>query len=295
METALAPLPSRRNVTVIRFRIALLYLWRHGRLPDIDCPQTFTEHVQYRKLYDHDIRMPPLADKVRSKEIVADRIGAEWIIPTLWHGTELPLRPQWPTPFVVKARHGCNQSAFVFSRAANWERIRRKAGRWMAGDYGYWFDEWIYPHIPRGILVEPFIGEGDQLPIDYKFYVFAGRVEYIQVHLDRAGRHRWILFDRNWQRVSSPSQDADPLPPVHLPQMTEAAEELGRGFDFVRVDLYEVGGHPYFGEMTFYPGSGLDPFDPVSLDAVIGEHWTRAKSGIRRAAQQDLTFLPASP
>lgn len=280
METALVPLPSMRNVAVRRFRIALLYLWRHGRLPDLDFPQTFTEHVQHRKLYDRDIRMPPLADKVRSKEIVADRIGAQWIIPTLWQGTELPLRPQWPEPFVVKARHGCNQSAFCLSGAANWERIRRKADRWMTGDYGYWLDEWIYPHIPRGILVEPFIGERDRLPVDYKFYVFAGRVEYVQVHLDRAGRHRWILFDRDWLRVSSPSHDPDPLPPIHLAQMTQAAEELGLGFDFVRVDLYEVAGHPYFGEMTFYPGSGLDPFDPVLLDGVIGEHWTRAKSGI---------------
>lgn len=286
METALIPLPSWQSIAVSRFRVSLLYLWRHRRLLDLDHPQTFTEHVQHRKLFGHDIRMPPLADKVRSKEIVADRIGADWIIPTLWHGTELPLRPDWPTPFVVKARHGCNQSAFVFSADTNWERIRHKAARWMTGDYGTWLDEWIYPHIPRGLLIEPFIGKGQRLPVDYKFYVFAGRVEYVQVHLDRAGRHRWILLDRDWRRVSSPTSDADPASPDHLAEMIEAAEELGRSFDFVRVDLYEVGGHPYFGEMTFYPGSGLDPFDPVSLDRVIGAHWTRAQSSITAAAQQ---------
>jgi len=294
METALAILPSLRRVTLSRLRIALLFFWRHGRLPDIDNPQTFNEHVQYRKLFDHDIRMPLLADKVQSKEIVAERIGTEWIIPTLWYGSELPLRAEWPVPFVVKARHGCNQSAFVFSDRENWDRIRRKAARWMAGDYGTWLDEWVYPHVPRGILVEPFIGEGRALPIDYKFYVFAGRVQYVQVHLDRGGHHRWILFDRDWHRVSAQSSDADPSPPVNLERMIDAAEELGCGFDFVRVDLYDVGGRPYFGEMTFYPGSGLDPFNPVSLDQVIGDHWTRARSGIPGAAQQDLTFLPAS-
>ncbi len=288
----LAPVRSR---ALRRLRVSLIYFWRHGRLPDLDMPVTFTEHVQHRKLNVHDIRMPPLADKLRSKDVVADRIGAQWVIPTLWQGTELPRRPEWPIPFVVKARHGCNQTAFVFSADTNWDRIRRKAARWMSGDYGTWLDEWIYPHIPRGILVEPFIGEGRQLPIDYKFYVFAGRVEYVQVHLDRAGRHRWIVFDRNWRRVSSPTSDADPSPPEHLEQMTEAAEELGSDFDFVRVDLYEVGGRPYFGEMTFYPGSGLDPFDPVSLDRVVGEHWTRAKTGALPQTQQDLTFLPASP
>ncbi len=277
-----------------RFRIALLFFWRHGRWPDIDKPLTFNEHVQHRKLFDHDIRMPPLADKVQSKEIVAEQIGADWIIPTLWQGTELPVCAEWPTPFVVKARHGCNQSEFVFSERENWDRVRRKAKRWMSGDYGAWLDEWAYPHIPRGILVEPFIGEGRALPIDYKFYVFAGHVQYIQVHLDRGYLHRWILFDREWRRISAPSSDADPSPPLNLERMIDAAEELGRGFDFVRVDLYDAGGRPYFGEMTFYPGSGLDPFNPVSLDRFIGEHWTRAKSGIPSAAQQDLTFLPAS-
>jgi TupA-like ATPgrasp len=192
----------------------------------------------------------------------------------------LPPRAEGPAPFVLKARHGCNQSIFVHTDMANWQAIRRKAGRWLANAYGGWLDEWLYAHIPRGLLVEQFIGEGRQLPIDYKFYVFAGRVEYVQVHLERAGRHRWILLDRNWRRVSAQSSDADPLPPVNLVRMTEVAEELGQSFDFVRVDLYEVGGHPYFGEMTFYPGSGLDPFDPISLDFVIGQHWTRAKAGI---------------
>ena len=147
----------------------------------------------------------------------------------------------------------------------------------MKREYGFWLDEWLYAHIPRGILVEPFIGHGRTLPIDYKFYVFGGRVEYVQVHLGRGGRHRWIVFDRSWRRISAATDDADPVPPQTLAAMTAAAEELGRGLDFVRVDLYEAGGKPLFGEMTFYPGSGLDRFAPVSLDAEMGEHWSNAR------------------
>ena len=295
MDFAVPLVPSTRKTDLSEARIQLTYLWRHGHLPDLQFPTTFTEHVQFRKLHDRDVRLPVFADKVAVKDIVAERIGCEWVISTLWHGKLLPLKAEWPAPFVLKARHGCNQSIFVHSNTANWPAIRRKAARWLGNAYGYWLDEWLYSNIPRGLLVEPFIGEDLQLPIDYKFYVFAGRVEYVQVHLDRAGRHRWILLDRDWRRVSAQSSDVDPVAPVNLAQMIDAAEELGRGFDFVRVDLYEVGGHPYFGEMTFYPGSGLDPFNPVSLDRVIGEHWTRAKSGIPSAAQQGLTFSPASP
>ncbi len=298
MDSALSSLRKPRSIAISRLRIVLTYFWRHGCLPDIDNPRKFTEHVQHRKLFDHDIRMPQLADKVAVKQIVADRLGYDWVTPTLWHGNVLPDKMHWPVPFVVKARHGCNQTSIVWSKEQNWNQVRRKTRRWMAHGYGRLLDEWVYSRIPRGILVEPFIGEGQELPVDYKFYVFGGRVQFVQVHLGRGQRHRWILLDRNWHRVSAQTADADPLPPLSLSRMICAAEELATGFDFVRVDFYEVGGRPLFGEISFYPGSGLDPFDPVSLDAVIGRYWTDAKAGAAkkcRADQQSLTFLPASP
>lgn len=261
-------------------RIRLTYLWRHRRLPALAEPRLFNELVQHRKLRGRDARLPILADKVRVKDFVADRIGPEWVIPTLWHGAVLPAHPPWPRPFVVKSRHGCNQNAFVRTGEEDWRAIRRQAARWVSKTYGFWLDEWLYRYIPRGIVVEPFVGNSLELPVDYKLFVFDGRVEYVQVHLGRERRHRWIVFDRTWRRVSSPSRDVDPPRPVSLPRMIDAAEELGREFDFVRVDLYEVGGIPLFGEMTFYPGSGLDPFNPTSLDRIMGDHWLRARGEI---------------
>jgi hypothetical protein len=262
-------------------RIKLTYLWRHRRLPDFINPQTFTELVQHRKLHDRDARLPLLADKVRAKAIVAERIGSEWIIPTLWHGTALPERPDWPLPFVVKSRHGCNQIGFVRDlRTTDWSALTARSRRWMRDDYGFWLDEWLYSHIPRGIVVEPFVGSGPGLPIDYKFYVFDGRVEYIQVHLDRGSRHRWIILDRSWRRRSAITADPDPVRPDSLIRMIAAAEELGSGLEFARVDLYEIDGRPLFGEMTFYPGSGLDPFSPISLDREMGFHWLNAKASL---------------
>jgi len=273
-------LPALRREPVpglARSRIRLAYMWRHGLLPDLDYPVSFNEWVQWRKLNDRDIRMPILADKLRVKKMVTDRIGTDWIIPTIWHGTELPERPDWPSPFVLKSRHGCNQNIFVFDDRADWAALRLKATGWIKQAYGFWLDEWLYCQIPRGLIVEPFIGIGRNLPVDYKFYVFGGRVEYVQVHLERDSSHRWILFDRDWSRVSSKTIDTDPPMPGSMARMIEAAEDLGAGFDFVRVDLYEVEDKPLFGEMTFYPGSGLDPFNPVSLDVEIGAHWSRAR------------------
>ena len=276
MQAALPALNVRLTQARARWRIYMTYLWRHQRWPDLDDPRRFTELVQARKLGGATVAMARMADKVSAKQIVARQLGIDWVIPTLWHGTELPERPIWPTPFVVKARHGCNQTAFVLDEAVDWAAIRARSERWMEADYGYWLDEDVYARIPRGLIVEPFMGPPPILPVDYKFYVFGGRVAYVQVHLGRGGRHRWILLDRIWRRVSAASADPDPVAPASLARMIAAAEVLAGGRDFLRVDLYEIGGRPMFGEMTFYPGSGLDRFDPVSLDVELGAHWLRA-------------------
>ncbi len=257
-------------------RVKLCYLFRHQRRVDIDNPATFTELVQRRKLMGRDQRMVIMADKVAVKSFVAETLGEEWVIPTYWQGTDLPETPEWPTPFVLKSRHGCNQNAFFRDGVEGWGIARNIAKRWLKKPYGGWLDEWLYAHIPKGLVVEPFIGEAGALPTDYKIYTFGGRATHIQVHLDREHRHRWMLFDRNWCRVSAPTADPDPLPPVNLEAMLLAAEKLGSGFDFVRADFYEVSGKPLFGEMTFYPGSGLDKFHPPSLDAVLGKYWLGA-------------------
>lgn len=283
MEASITADPFPGGFDFARLRIPLIYLWRHARLPDLASPQRFTELVQLRKLHDRDPMMPQLADKVGVKQLVADRIGQDWIIPTLWHGPALPERAGWPRPFVVKSRHGCNQCAFVRpGDATRWRALRRRADRWVRNGYAgsSWLDEWGYRQIPRGILVEPFIGAGGALPIDYKLYVFGGRVAFVQVHLDREHRHRWMVFDRDWRRISCDRGD-NPPPPPSLARMIEAAEALAGRFEFVRVDMYDVGGRPLFGEMTFYPGSGLDRFDPVGLDIDMGQLWLAARSSSR--------------
>lgn len=257
-------------------RTNLCYVARHQKFANLTTPSLFTELVQRRKLANRDLRMAMLADKVAVKSVIADILGNDWVIPTLWHGTDLPMTPEWTVSFVLKSRHGCNQNIFFQQGIDSWLSARERAQGWLRQSYGKWLDEWLYNHIPKGLLIETYVGEPDKLPLDYKIYTFAGQATHIQVHLDRGRRHRWLLFDRNWKRVSAASADPDPLKPHSLPAMLDAAEALGRGFDFVRNDFYEINGKPLFGEMTFYPGSGLDKFHPLSLDATLGEYWLEA-------------------
>lgn len=262
-------------------KLELMHLWRNHYWPDLDRPSTFNELVQARKLRDRNPLLAQLADKVRVKDHVARRLGPEWVIPTLWHGTELPERPDWPLPFVLKSSHASCQCAFVRSGREDWAGIRRRARRWLRHSYGQILDEWLYGQIEPQLLVEPFVGNPCTLPTDYKFFVFGGRAEFIQIDTDREHAHKRAIFDRHWQRLpvelQFPLERREIARPASLGAMIEAAETLSRGFDFVRVDLYEVEGRPLFGELTFYPGSGLDRFRPTAFDRLFGECWQEAR------------------
>ncbi|MGY4396300.1 hypothetical protein ACVWZA_001473 [Sphingomonas sp. UYAg733] len=273
-------------------RVQLTYLWRHRRLAALNAPTLFTELVQQRKLYERDRRLPVLADKIAAKAIAAEMLGAAWVVPTLWAGTILPDTPCWHGQCVIKSRHGCNQTIFVRDGRRDWPAVVARANTWLEKPYGLWLDEWLYRHIPRGILVEPFIGTAGNLPVDYKFYVFGGQTAFVQVHLDREHAHRWIVHDRDWRPIRGGRSEV--ARPSALNAMIEAAEEMGRGFDFVRVDFYQPADQPLFGEMCFYPGSGLDPFDPPELDAMMGALWlaSRDRLNSHRAAAPAGGILP---
>ena len=262
----------------VRLRMHICYLWRHKRLGDFDNPVRFTEWVQWRKINTRDPRLPPLIDKVQVKQHVAGLLGEHWVTPTLWHGTDLPERPEWPMPFVVKARHGCRQYEFVRTGREDWGAIRRKAQKWIREPYGKLLDEWAYAHVPRGVIVEPFIGEGGMLPVDYKVHVFGGKAVCIQVDQAREHGHQRAYFDRNWTRLWASSGWSDIQPPRSLGEIWEASEVLARDFDFARCDFYEIGGKPRFGEITFYPASGLKPLGDA-LDFWLGGLWADAVRG----------------
>lgn len=265
--------PGQKLLDIARLRIQLTYLWRHGRMPNLDDPVRFTELVQMRKLFDRDSRMVVLSDKIAAKAAAADLLGAEWTVPTLWQGDVLPASSPLSEPAMLKARHGCNQYRAIRTAPTcnEWAGLRKLTDKWTAEPYGFWLDECCYRDVPRGLLAEKMIG-GDTLPVDYKIYVFGGVATHVQVHQDRAGDHRWILHDRDYRQLV-PSNAEGPKRPRSLNAMLEAAETLARGFSFARVDFYEVDRTPLFGEFCFYPGSGLDPFAADWVDEELGRLW----------------------
>ena len=277
-----------------QLRVGVLYLLRHGRIVRWTRPGRFTEWVQWRKLHERDPRIPPLMDKLAVKDHVASELGPHWVTPTLFHGDALPERPEWEAPFVVKARHSSNRNVFVRTADADWDSIRSTAAGWCRETYGLVLDEWLYRDVPPGVMVEPFLGRGGELPIDYKIYVFGGRARCVKVDRDRETGHWRALYDLAWRPLWAPPGWAHEPPPASLDAMIAAAEQLGRDFDFVRVDFYDLDGSPRFGEMTFYPGSGLSPL-PRQLDYWLGGLWWEARRAMDPAPEKSAPGGGPSP
>ena len=270
-------LPAKTHVALDHFR-------NHGKLPNLQHPATFNEKIAYRKLYDHDARIPSLVDKITAKEQMGSRFGAEFIIPTLaTFDSEAEIDfAALPYPCVVKPNHASGFNVFLREGPANEGEVRRRLGRLLRYRHERASEEWAYSQIAPRLLVEPWVVEsgiesGEHGLIDYKFHTFGGRVFSIQVDVDRYTNHRRSFFDPSWTPMQFellyPRAVYEIPPPVALKEMLRYAAQIGEGFAYVRVDLYEVAGKVKFGEVTFYPGAGLEVFNPPEFDALFGVLW----------------------
>lgn len=270
--------------------VHVLYFRRFGKLPNVKSPKTFNEKIAWRKLYQRDPRFTLFADKVAVKAELAKLIGEEYLVETLWVGTDpahIPFDRLAP-PYVIKVNHSSGGNVFVRSeRDVERERIIESIGEQLRFVHGHMSREWAYLGIPHRILVEPMIEmPGGDVPEDYKFYVYHGRVRFVQVDCGRFSLHARNLYDREWRLLPGtflyPATSAPILRPEKLDEMIELAEKIGAQFDFVRVDLYCPPAGIRFGEATFYPEAGLGAFSPGELDRTFGEPWNVA--AVRKAA-----------
>lgn len=264
--------------------LRLIYYLYIGKRLNLKNPKTFNEKLQWLKLHDRNPEYTTMVDKVEAKKWVAERIGEQYIIPTLgvWDRAEDIDFDALPDQFVLKTNH--DSGGVVVCKDKN-KLDRNLTGKKMARslkrDFYAYGREWPYKNVPHKILAEQFIPCDDprydnDLP-DYKFMCFDGKVECCFVCTDRHSEDgvRITFFDRDWKRMPFvrhySASDKEIPRPKNLEKMIELAENLSTGMTFVRVDFYEVGDTIYFGEMTFYPGSGFEEFSPEKWDYKLGK------------------------
>jgi hypothetical protein len=260
-----------------------LFVYPHlGYWPQIRQPRTFNEKILHRKLFTDNDAFSIVEDKWRVREYVEERVNQN-ILTDIYHVTEDPETipfDQLPNEFVIKPTHLSGSSIiFVDDKSSiNREKIKRQCEAWLDEEYGEIKGEYWYKNIrPRIIVEERLRDEEHGVPLDYKFFVFHGDVEYIQVDYDRFSSHTRRLYDSEW--VPQDFTLKHPLgpeteKPQQLERMIDIAETLAQDFDFIRVDLYQPNGERVvFGELTVAHGSGAEPFTPRDWDFVFGSLW----------------------
>ncbi|MBD8507409.1 hypothetical protein HT102_13045 [Hoyosella sp. G463] len=266
------PLALRRQV---------MYAVTHqGRLANLRSPELFTHKVNWRMLHDRREILKPTCDKVLMKEIVRERLGGRIGIPRiLWAGSSLGQARQapaetWESPWVLKPAHR-SQRIIVGTGAPDIDELMDQTRGWM--DQPNWtvLGEWAYQFATPRFIFEERLGDGTTLPPDFKFLVFHGVPRFIIVEANRQDELTVNYYTPDWVRqevpVDTPAGPDIPRP-RGLDTMLALAAEIAHGFDFLRVDLYEIDGEILFGETTPYPVGGLSKY-PEWLDRQLGSYW----------------------
>lgn len=258
-----------------------LYFERMHCTLDLENPKSFNEKLQWLKLHDCNPEYTRMVDKCEAKRYVAERIGEEYIIPTLgvWNCFDEIDFDKLPEQFVLKCTHDSGGNVIVRDKhTLDLKQARKKISKTLARNY-YWAGrEWPYKNVKPRVLAEQYMqNENERELTDYKFYCFNGEPKflYTSVGLENHETARISFLTCDWQFAPYERSDyrgfeALPPKPQNFEKMLDIASVLSAGIPFLRVDLYEINGRVYFSELTFSPCSGFIPFRNPEHDLEIG-------------------------
>lgn len=251
-----------------------------GKKLNLKNPQTFNDKLQWLKLHDRKPEYTMMVDKYEVKKYVADKIGAEYVIPTLGiynHFDEIDF-DSLPNQFVLKCTHDSG-SVVVCKDKSTFDKTaaRRKLEDGLKHNYYWNFREWPYKNVKPRIIAEKYLSEDDNSDLDdYKIMCFENEPKIIQVHKNRFVNHTVDYYDLNWTKLDI-SQDVMPKSnfvvekPSTFEDMVKFSKLLSNGIPQIRIDWYNVRYKLYFGEMTFFDGAGLDEYIPDKWNKIFGE------------------------
>lgn len=250
-------------------RLQFLRLFK--RPMNLKNPVTFSEKIIQRMSSEAYEQLWIYADKFQVREYVKNIIGKEHLVPLLavYEKPEDICYEQIPESSYIKLNHGSGYN--VVWHKEQQAQIHRQVCRWFKEDYAHITTERQYRLIPRRILVEKNLMEDTDTLCEYNFFVFNGKVEFVQIrdnhgHRFEVGRDYQDLPFRMYSTVTPKSPEDE-----RFPELVEYAEKLAAPFSFVRVDFFQAGPAVYFSELTFSPGGGMKMFEPSEYNVVFGE------------------------
>lgn len=250
------------------------------KFPDLKHPRTYNEKLQWLKLNDKHKEYTQLVDKYAVKEYLENRDWGGRIIPTLgvWDRFDDIDFAKLPDQFVLKTTHDSGGIVIVKDKdKMDMGKAREKLEKSLKRKYFLMSREYPYKDVKPRIIAEKFMVDesGTELK-DYKFFCFNGEVKFLFVATDRPFDTRFDFFDADFNHLpfkqGHPWAKKEIKKPANFEEMKQAAAALSKGMPHVRVDLYNINGEIYFGELTFFHFSGVVPFEPAEWDEKIGEY-----------------------
>lgn len=258
--------------------IKLVYWFCFHKKLNLDTPQTFSEKLQWLKLNCKNEKYTELVDKASVKKYVCRLIDEKHIIPTLgvWNKFNDIDFNRLPNQFVLKCTH--NSGGLVICKdksCLNFDKTRYQINRCLRSNYFWGSREYPYKEVNPKIIAEKFmVDESGKELKDYKFYCFNGIPKLLLIVSGRGIDTRFDFFDMDFNHLdiqkSHPNAITKLAKPACFSEMITICEKLSENIPFVRVDLYNINETPYFGELTFFPGSGNEPWNPEEWDYKLG-------------------------
>lgn len=256
--------------------LKLIFRAETGRKLNLNNPKSFNEKLQWLKLYDRKKGYNSFVDKYLVREHITKTIGSEYLVPLIGVYEKVDDIPweELPNQFVIKCTHGSGCNIICKNKDdLNIKKAKIKLKKWMKRNW-YWFGRaWVYKDLVPKIIIEEFISDNGNTPDDYKVLCFHGKAKLIEVHIDRFGNHTSDKYDIDFNKTnitqSRPSNIIYKKPKC-FDEMIRLSEKLSKDFIHIRIDWYIVRNRLYFGEMTFYDGSGFANFDHYEHDLLLG-------------------------
>lgn len=271
------------------------YVWKHRmNYPlNLDNPRRYNEKLQWMKLYDRRDVYTKMVDKYEAKEYVQDIIGSEYVIPTIavWNNTEDIEWDKLPNQFVLKCTHDSGGLVICKDKTTlDRKKAIDKLKKSLQNDFYMAAREWPYKNVPRRIIAEQYMEDEKTKELrDYKFFCFNGVPKALFVATERQNREEpyFDFFDMEFNHLEMkhghPNAPHLPEKPKCFEEMKVIAAKLSEGYPHLRVDLYEVNGKVYFGELTLFHHTGMVNFEPASWDDTFGSWIDLPKKRINEA------------
>lgn len=224
--------------------------------------------------------MTKCADKVAVRDYIKEKIGEEYLVPSLgvWDNPEDIDFDKLPNQFVLKVSWGSGQNIIVKDKTKlDIQEAKEKLRNWMKPESNHYYNffEWCYKDIQPKIIAEKYIEQMDGNLSDYKVMCYNGIPKNLFVCSERSTGLKVTFFDFNWKRLPFsrryPVSEKKIEKPSFFDKMLEISKILAEPFSFVRIDFYQIKDKIYIGELTFYPGGGNENFNPREWDKKFGD------------------------